>query len=217
MQLMGLVMVSTENRNSHLSMSTTKQSQTMPAEVDGKMLSSWLISVAQERDRRAFANLFKWFSPKIIGFGRKQFNNPVMANELLQETMTNVWRKAHLYNVEKGAATTWIYTVMRNISFDMLRKIQSNQEDTISEEIWPIAEAQNSDDHMFADHLMDKQLAQYLNKLPENQKQVVHGVYFQDLSQEQLSKQLNIPLGTVKSRLRLALTKLKQHIGADYD
>jgi RNA polymerase sigma-70 factor (ECF subfamily) len=99
----------------------------------------------------------------------------------------------------------------------MLRKIQSNQEDTISEEIWPLAEAQNSDDHMFADHLMDKQLAQYLNKLPENQKQVVHGVYFQELSQEQLSKQLNIPLGTVKSRLRLALTKLKQHIGADYD
>ena len=70
---------------------------------------------------------------------------------------------------------------------------------------------------MFADHLMDKQLEQYLNRLPENQKQVVRGVYFQELSQEQLAKQLNIPLGTVKSRLRLALTKLKQHIGANHD
>lgn len=214
---MGSDMVITENRNSHLSMSTTKQSKTTASDIDGKTLSSWLISVAENRDKCAFANLFKWFSPKIIGFGRKQFNNPVMANELLQETMTNVWRKAHLYNVDKGAATTWIYTVMRNISFDMLRKIQSNQEDTISEDIWPLAEAQNSSDHMFADHLMDKQLEQYLNRLPENQKQVVRGVYFQELSQEQLAKQLNIPLGTVKSRLRLALTKLKQHIGADYD
>ena len=81
MQLMGLVMVSTENRNTHPSMSTTKQSQTPASEIDGKTLSSWLISVAQERDKRAFANLFKLFSPKIIGFGRKQFNNPVMANE----------------------------------------------------------------------------------------------------------------------------------------
>ena len=186
-------------------------------EIDSKTLSSWLIDIADKRDKQAFANLFKWFSPKIMGFGRKQFNNPAMASELLQETMTNVWRKAHLYNSDKGAATTWVYTVMRNISFDMLRKIQANHEDTISDDIWPLAEAQNSDEHVFTDHLMDKQIARYLNRLPDNQKQIVQGVYFQDLSQEQLAKNLNIPLGTVKSRLRLALTKLRQHIGADND
>ena len=186
-------------------------------EIDSKTLSSWLINIADKRDKQAFANLFKWFSPKIMGFGRKQFNNPAMASELLQETMTNVWRKAHLYNSDKGAATTWVYTVMRNISFDMLRKIQANHEDTLSDDIWPLAEAQNSDEHVFADHLMDKQIARYLNRLPDNQKQIVQGVYFQDLSQEQLAKNLNIPLGTVKSRLRLALTKLRQHIGADND
>jgi RNA polymerase sigma-70 factor (ECF subfamily) len=186
-------------------------------EIDSKTLSGWLIDIAEKRDKQAFASLFKWFSPKIMGFGRKQFNNPAMASELLQETMTNVWRKAHLYNSDKGAATTWVYTVMRNISFDMLRKIQANHEDTLSDDIWPLAEAQNSDEHVFADHLMDKQIAQYLNKLPDNQKQIVQGVYFQDLSQEQLAKNLNIPLGTVKSRLRLALTKLRQHIGADND
>jgi RNA polymerase sigma-70 factor (ECF subfamily) len=186
-------------------------------EIDGKTLSGWLNDIAEKRDKRAFASIFKWFSPKIIGFGRKQFNNPALASELLQETMTNVWRKAHLYNSEKGAATTWVYTVMRNISFDMLRKMQANHEDTLSDDIWPLAEAQNSDEHVFADHLMDKQIAQYLNQLPDNQKQIVQGVYFQDLSQEQLAKNLNIPLGTVKSRLRLALTKLRQHIGADND
>ena len=186
-------------------------------EIDSKTLSSWLIDIAAKRDKQAFANLFKWFSPKIMGFGRKQFNNPAMASELLQETMTNVWRKALLYNSDKGAATTWVYTVMRNISFDMLRKIQANHEDTLSDDIWPLAEAQNSDEHVFADHLMDKQIARYLNRLPDNQKQIIQGVYFQDLSQEQLAKNLNIPLGTVKSRLRLALTKLRQHIGADND
>jgi RNA polymerase sigma-70 factor (ECF subfamily) len=186
-------------------------------DIDSKVLASWLIAIAETRDRNAFSQLFKWFSPKIMGFGRKQFNNPALASELLQETMTNVWRKAHLYNKDKGAATTWIYTVMRNISFDMLRKIQSNHEDNLSDDIWPLAEAQNSDEHVFADHLMDKQIERYLNKLPDNQKQIVHGVYFQDLSQEQLAKNLNIPLGTVKSRLRLALNKLRQHIGAAHD
>ncbi|WP_100912427.1 sigma-70 family RNA polymerase sigma factor [Pseudoalteromonas spongiae] len=186
-------------------------------EIDSKTLSNWLNDIAEKRDKQAFARLFKWFSPKILGFGRKQFNNPAMASELLQETMTNVWRKAHLYNQEKGAATTWVYTVMRNISFDMLRKVQANHEDTLSDDIWPLAEAQNSDEHVFADHLMDKQISQYLNRLPDNQRQIIQGVYFQDLSQEQLAKNLSIPLGTVKSRLRLALTKLRQHIGADND
>ncbi len=208
-------MISTTTNNHRSSM---KQNANLDGqEIDSKTLSSWLNDIAEKRDKQAFARLFKWFSPKILGFGRKQFNNPAMASELLQETMTNVWRKAHLYNQEKGAATTWVYTVMRNISFDMLRKVQANHEDTLSDDIWPLAEAQNSDEHVFADHLMDKQISQYLNRLPDNQRQIIQGVYFQDLSQEQLAKNLSIPLGTVKSRLRLALTKLRQHIGADND
>ena len=209
-------MITTANNQSKHLMKENSQAVSS-TEIDGKTLSSWLVAIAENRDKAAFSALFKWFSPKIIGFGRKQFSNPALASELLQETMTNVWRKAHLYNQEKGAATTWVYTVMRNISFDMLRKIQANHEDNLSDDIWPIAEAQNSDEHVFADHLMDKQIAAYLNKLPDNQRQIVQGVYFQDLSQEQLAKNLNIPLGTVKSRLRLALTKLRQHIGADHD
>ena len=208
-------MISTSINKTKPSMDTN--SKIAQKDIDSKVLASWLIAIAETRDRNAFSQLFKWFSPKIIGFGRKQFNNPALASELLQETMTNVWRKAHLYNKDKGAATTWIYTVMRNISFDMLRKIQSNHEDNLSDDIWPLAEAQNSDEHVFADHLMNKQIERYLNKLPDNQKQIVHGVYFQDLSQEQLAKNLNIPLGTVKSRLRLALNKLRQHIGAAHD
>ncbi len=208
-------MISTTTNNHRSSM---KQNANLDGqEIDSKTLSNWLNDIAEKRDKQAFARLFKWFSPKILGFGRKQFNNPAMASELLQETMTNVWRKAHLYNQEKGAATTWVYTVMRNISFDMLRKVQANHEDTLSDDIWPLAEAQNSDEHVFADHLMDKQISQYLNRLPDNQRQIIQGVYFQDLSQEQLAKNLSIPLGTVKSRLRLALTKLRQHIGADND
>ena len=137
--------------------------------------------------------------------------------ELVQETLTSVWRKAHLYNNDKGAATTWVYTVMRNASFDMLRKMKSTKEDCISEDIWPLIEQSETENYEFSDHLEDKQIKNYLEKLPQAQRDVVRGVYFQDMSQEQLADQLGIPVGTVKSRLRLALQKLRNEMGESHD
>jgi len=182
-----------------------------------QQLKRWLYDIATDRDKSAFTALFSWFAPKILRFGLQKLNTESAANELLQETMTNIWKKAHLFDGDKGQATTWVYSIMRNLSFDMLRKIKSNREDTLSEDIWPIAEAQAesqlSDDDNFTDHLMSSAISKHINTLPEAQKEVVEGIYFQEMSQEQLATKLNIPLGTVKSRLRLALVKLKQKIG----
>ncbi|WP_053084599.1 sigma-70 family RNA polymerase sigma factor [Catenovulum maritimum] len=177
-----------------------------------QQLKQWLSDIALKRDKKAFANIFKSFAPKIKGFGMKQLKSESAANDLLQDTMSIVWRKSHLYDADKGAATTWIYTIMRNLSFDMLRKAQTQKEDSLSDDIWPIAEVVDDSGEVFSDHLMSQQIAQYLDSLPEAQKQVVQGVYFQEMTQEQLATQLEIPLGTVKSRLRLALNKLKQQI-----
>jgi RNA polymerase sigma-70 factor (ECF subfamily) len=178
-------------------------------------LCNWMSLVATDRDKHAFSNIFNWFAPKIVRFGIKQLNNETTANVLLQETMTNVWKKAHMYNAEKGAVTTWVYTIMRNISFDMLRKVKSNREDMFSDDIWPLVESEQIDSTDFEDHLLNKNLMEYVEKLPQAQKQIIKGVYFQELSQEQIAVQLSIPVGTVKSRLRTALSKLKTHIGDD--
>lgn len=178
-----------------------------------QQLKSWLYDIATDRDKAAFTELFKWFAPKVIRFGLQKLNTESAANELLQETMTNIWKKSHLFDGDKGEATTWVYSIMRNLSFDMLRKVKSNREDTLSEDIWPIAEAQLVEDNVFDDHLMSSNIIKHINCLPEPQKEVVQGVYFQEMSQEQLANKLGIPLGTVKSRLRLALVKLKQQIG----
>ncbi|MBQ4833430.1 sigma-70 family RNA polymerase sigma factor [Pseudoalteromonas sp. MMG010] len=190
---------------------------TAMSETPSTELKNALIAVAQTRDKKAFAFLFAYFSPRIKRFGIKQFNSEAQAMELVQETLTSVWRKAHLYHSEKGAATTWVYTVMRNASFDMLRKMKSNKEDQLSEDIWPILTESQQDNHEFSDHLEDKKIKNYLDKLPAAQREIVRGVYFQDLSQEQLAKQLNIPVGTVKSRLRLALQKLRNEMGDQHD
>lgn len=180
-------------------------------------LSLWLTLVATHRDKKAFTAIFSFFAPKIKRFGIKQLNTDAQASELVQETLSNVWKKAHQYDASKGAATTWVYTIMRNASFDMLRKIQTKNEQLLGDDIWPIEAEEYCDNDGHADHLMERQMLNYVDSLPEPQQLVVKGVYFQELSQEQLSKQLGVPLGTVKSRLRLALAKLKEQIGESDD
>ena len=133
--------------------------------------------------------------------------------------MTNIWRKAHLFDADKGQATTWVYTIMRNVSFDMLRRISANKEDSLSEDLWGHIDNQMDDPSLepYRDHLEERELLEGIDNLPDDQKQVVESMFYQDLSQSQIAEKLGIPLGTVKSRLRLAMTKLKQHIGEKHD
>jgi len=189
----------------------------MSDKIDHPQLCKWLNAVATTRDKAAFTHLFQFFGPKIQRIARGKFPNEAQANEVVQETMSNVWRKAHLFDKEKGAATTWVYTVMRNVTFDMLRKIKGNKEDNLSDDIWPIAESMTSVDESFDDHLQNKQLLSVIEELSQAQQQVVKGYYFMEMSQEQLSVHLNLPLGTIKSRLRLALAKLKVQLGENHD
>jgi RNA polymerase sigma factor (sigma-70 family) len=198
---------------------------TMPVPLDNcakdvshSKLREWLEAIGSRRDKIAFAHLFKFFAPKIKNFGRMQFKNEAEAMELVQETMTNVWRKAHLYQQDKGAPTTWIYAVMRNMSFDMLRKIQTYREENLSDDIWPMEQSTQESQHDdFSDHLLLQHLNTHLATLPENQQQIIIGIYIKQLTQEELAQQLNLPLGTVKSRLRLALARLRQQMGEHND
>ena len=200
-----------------LSKVTSAKPSQMSDKIDHPQLCQWLNAVATTRDKIAFTHLFEFFAPKIQRIARSKFPNETQASEVVQETMSNVWRKAHLFDKNKGAATTWVYTVMRNVTFDILRKIKGNKEDTLSNDIWPIAESVVSEKDVFDDHLENKQLLTVIDKLPEAQQAVVKGFYFMEMSQEQLAVHLNLPLGTIKSRLRLALAKLKVQLGDNHD
>jgi RNA polymerase sigma-70 factor (ECF subfamily) len=189
----------------------------MSNQINHTELCQWLTAVAQKRDKQAFTHLFNFFAPKIQRIAIAKVNTDTKASEVVQETMSNVWRKAHLFDGNKGAATTWVYTIMRNVTFDMLRKVKSNKEDTLSDDIWPLAEAENIQESDYDDHLASKNLRSVINKLPENQQQVIKAYYFMEMSQEQLAVHLNLPLGTIKSRLRLALGKLKVQLGESHD
>jgi len=200
-----------------LSKNTKATPCTMSDELDHTQLCQWLNAVGKMRDKQAFTHLFKFFGPKIQRISQNKLSNHAQANEVVQITMSNVWRKAHLFNESKGAATTWVYTVMRNVTFDLLRKVQGNKEDNLSDDIWPIVESVSAEEEAFDDHLENKQLLTVIDLLPEDQQQVVKGFYLMEMSQEQLAKHLNVPIGTIKSRLRLALAKLKMQLGENHD
>ena len=183
---------------------------TIPDTDDNDDLQCALCAVANHQDKKAFEVLFKYFSPKIRAFGLQRFKQEAQALELVQETMLLVWRKASLFNADKGKASTWIYTIMRNHCFDMLRKKKTQKEDQVSDDLWPMLK---DEDTVEEDHLLSRSLLAQINNLPKSQRDVVDALYIKELSQPEAAKLLNIPLGTVKSRLRLALAKLKNDIG----
>jgi len=179
-------------------------------------LAALMMKVANHRCKTSFAKLFSHFGPKINSFGVQRLSQQGLAMDLVQETMTRVWTKAHLYNADKAAVSTWVFTIMRNQCFDMLRKVQHNREDAFGDDIWPLFEsddAENDDN----DFLLSASLLQHVEELPPLQRQVVQGIYMQELTQQELADKLNIPIGTVKSRLRLGLEKLKSFMEKHYD
>ncbi len=186
-------------------------SATMSADENDK-LCHWLNVVANDRCRQSFTRLFNHFAPRLRSYALKQFGNEAQAMELVQDTMTNVWQKAYLFNADKGAASTWIFTIARNIRFDMLRKQQSRKEDICSEDLWPVLFEQTADPKALSmeHNITLEQVEQYFESLPQKQKDVLEAIYFEGKSQQEVADELGVPLGTVKSRTRLGLQRLKE-------
>lgn len=176
-----------------------------------------LAQVAATKSRTAFAELFNHFAPKLQAYATRQFGNEQTAMDLVQETMTNVWHKAHLFKADKGSPSTWIFTIARNIRFDFLRKNKHRQNDISADELWPVlAETNESldDDYALDGQILMQEISAYYAQLPDAQREVVEKIYIEGKSQQEVSDSLGIPLGTVKSRTRLALKKLKELIAA---
>jgi len=172
----------------------------------------------QNATKLALLPFFSHFAPKIRTYGLKHLKQEANAMELVQETMLTVWRKAHLYNPDKGAVSTWIYTIMRNQCFDTLRKRQATKEDNYSDDIWPIFEHKlvtDNDEH--SNLQLGHELVELINTLPKPQQVVVTEIYLNQRSHQDLADQLGIPVGTIKSRLRLGLQKLRVKLEKDDD
>lgn len=174
--------------------------------------NSLLIKIATDRCEESFRVIFSVYSTKIYSFGISQKMTDSAARELVQETMTTVWVKSHLFKPERGKASTWIYTIARNLRYDLLRKHVRESRVISSEDLYEvhIADSDTQDDSDLIQKLQSKELLALVETLPETQKQAVEAVFFSGYTHEEFAHNKDIPLGTVKSRIRLALRKLHQ-------
>ena len=141
----------------------------------------------------------------------RKCSDTALAEEIMQETMVKVWRKAEQFNPEKASVSTWIFTIARNVRIDMLRKIHRPEPDmndpsmVIDAEI-PIDKKMSHDEEA-------QRLKVAFEMLPDDQKTVLQMSFFEEKAHGQIASELGLPLGTVKSRIRLAFTRLRKKLG----
>ena len=166
--------------------------------------------VGDSQDKAAFGLLFTHFSPFLKAFLIKSGGvTPENAEELVQETMIKVWRKAPSFSSAQASASTWIYTIARNTRIDWLRKQNRQNPDLLNaEDLYD--ERDNPTPLSSLSQIRTKKLiSEQLNQLPTEQAEVLQLMYFQGQSGQQVANTLELPLGTVKSRIRLAMNKMK--------
>jgi RNA polymerase sigma-70 factor, ECF subfamily len=181
-----------------------------PAFVIPRTMADLLQKVAETRDIEAFRELFHVYGPRVKSYMMRQGADANTAEDLAQETLLTVWRKAGLYSGEKGSATTWIFTIARNLRIDRLRRevawqpLPENQDEEASDDPDP--------EELLNERERRERVRAALAELPSDQSEVVSLSYIEGLSHSEIADRLGLPLGTVKSRMRLAYQKIRESV-----
>lgn len=184
-----------------------------PRSGDAARMSALVSAVAKDRDQAAFRLLFDYFAPRIRAFARSRGADVSTAEDVVQETFVNVWRKAHLFDPGKASATTWIYTVARNASIDLGRKM-SRPEAEMDDPAFAANPVRTPQQEVLLAEEATR-LERALALLPAEQREVLRLAFFAEQSHQDIADALGLPLGTVKSRIRLALGRIRQELGED--
>lgn len=169
--------------------------------------------VAASRDREAFAILFDHFAPRINGYLQRLGTAPAAAEEIAQEVMVVLWQKAHLFDPDKSSLATWLFRIARNRRIDSLRRDRSHLLDPED----PIFRPQEDPpaDLRIDGSRRDGRVRAALAELPAEQVELVRLAFFDGLTHSQIAERQRLPLGTVKSRIRLAFARLRRVLEAD--
>ena len=168
-----------------------------------------LVLVSETNDRIAFRHLFNHFAPRIKSFLMKAGADQTMAEECSQEAMATVWNKAKLFDPNRASASTWIFTIARNKRIDAIRKVRRPEPDELT---WP-DEIEPAQEEALELKQQSEILADAIKNLPEKQRQLVEKAFFKELSHSEIALETGLPLGTIKSRIRLALERLRHAMG----
>ncbi len=164
-------------------------------------------AVAEKKDKKAFEQLFVYFAPRIKALMLKQGANAELAEDLMQETMLTVWNKCGQFESWRGGLSAWIFTIARNKRIDRFRK-QGSRHYLDVDDFDFVDEEPDSEEQVISSE-RDQLVSEAASRLPEDQRTVIEMSYMQSLSQSEIAERLGIPLGTVKSRMRLAHQKVR--------
>jgi len=184
----------------------TRARKVTPEATEKRM--AWVVqinAVRDSKDRAAFAELFGYFAPRVKSFLMKSGASPDLAEECTQEVMATLWNKAHMFDPAKASVSTWIFTIARNRKIDLLRKQRRPEPEDLT---WgPEAEPDQAD--IMGLQQETEQLGAAMAKLPPEQRLLIQRAYFGELSHSEIAAETGLPLGTIKSRIRLALDRLR--------
>ena len=171
-------------------------------------LATLIEDIAAHKSKAAFKKLFEYFAPRLKGYLMRLGSSEAQAEELVQDVMLTVWRKAALFDRRKAAASTWLFTIARNRRIDILRREKYPELDPEDPALVPDEEVQPDDAVIMAERKAEVQSA--MATLPEEQVELVKLAFYKGWSHSEIAKETGLPLGTVKSRLRLSFSRLKE-------
>ena len=174
-------------------------------------LGECMSRIAKDRDKSAFAELFDHYAPQIRAYSlAREPGSDLVADDLVQEVMTRVWLKASKYNSSLANLNTWIFTLARNCRIDYLRRNSRYVTEIDPTDIFNDMEDEGPGPFQLAQQSrVEDSIRAGLEELPREQAEILTKVYLEGKSHQQTSEELKLPLGTVKSRVRLAIKKLK--------
>ncbi len=185
----------------------SSDSSTRPT-VEGA-LESDVQAVAEARDRVAFGRVFAFYGPRVKAYLRRLGAEEAAAEDLTQEVMLSVWHRAHQFDRSRAALSTWVYTIARNKRIDALRRERRPDFDLDDPALVVEAEGAPRGDHYAEAEQARREVMRAIEQLPAEQAQLLRIFYFEEKPHSAIAEELGLPLGTVKSRLRLALTKMR--------
>jgi RNA polymerase sigma-70 factor (ECF subfamily) len=179
-----------------------------PAPFDGVEAARLVTAIAEAGDRQAFARVFAFYAPRLKTFLSRQGFGASDCDDLIQDTMLAVWRKAGQFDAKAGAVSTWIFTICRNLGIDRRRRLARRLKDDVPpmSDVDPSPSAEGE----IISREDETRVHRALDRLPAEQAEVIALSFFSQSPQTEIAKSLGIPLGTVKSRVRLAMNRLRQ-------
>lgn len=180
-------------------------------EMQGDKRQEWvghIVRIRDNQDQVAFGELFRHFAPRVKGFLMKSGADATLAEECAQEVMATLWHKAHMFDPARASVATWIFTIARNRKIDVLRKQRRPEPEELT---WG-PEAEPDQEDVLALQQESENLRRAIADLPDAQRKLINRAYFGDLSHSEIAAETGLPLGTIKSRIRLALDRLRHEM-----